>query len=57
LSFQKSLGKKEYYCNISVGSINGTTKNTGWLRPFRFENRGKENTMADTKKRQKDKQH
>jgi hypothetical protein len=29
LSFQKSLGKKEYYCNISVGSINGTTKNTG----------------------------
>jgi hypothetical protein len=26
-----------YYCNISVGWINGTTKNTGWPRPLRFE--------------------
>jgi hypothetical protein len=35
----KHLWKKtEYYCNISVGSINGTANNTGWPRLLRFEN-------------------
>jgi hypothetical protein len=33
------FGKKpEYYCNISVRTINGTAKNTGSPRPLRFEN-------------------
>jgi hypothetical protein len=45
LSFQTSLEKTEYYYNISVGSINGTTENTGWHRPFRFENVKKGNIL------------
>ena len=32
------LKKMEYYCNISVGTINGTAKNTGRPRLLRFEN-------------------
>jgi hypothetical protein len=34
----KFFGKTKCYCNISVGLINRTTKNTGWPRPLRFEN-------------------
>ena len=36
--FKHLWKKQECYCNISVWSINGTTKNTGWPRPFWFEN-------------------
>ena len=38
LSFQNySLKKPKYYCNISVGLINRTAKNTGWPMLLRFE--------------------
>jgi hypothetical protein len=34
LSFKKSLEKTEYYCNISVRSINGTATNTERPKPL-----------------------
>jgi len=35
--FKNLWEKMEYHCNISVGSINETAKNTGRPRPLRFE--------------------